>query len=64
MAKYNQIQQKGLGIWCRDCINKEYGATLKEDDCQYSFYPYECKRCHKMKHVVIKINLIARLKRL
>lgn len=62
MIRINHLRKNALGNLCRDCINRKYSIKLKRRDCIYGTYPYPCRECNDMRHIVVNITFRARWK--
>lgn len=61
MATMRSIRRRYGGFICRRCLNKAYHMHLKPSDCDYDYYPHECRRCGETQNIVIRVRLRKRL---
>ena len=59
---YYHLEKEALGRMCRRCINRVYDVKLSPNDCRYLHYPYPCRCCGQMKHIVAYILPVSRWK--
>lgn len=49
-----------FGHFCRNCFNEKYNLNLDSKDCLYFNYPAECKKCGKVRNIVIGVKPLLR----
>lgn len=62
MITYNALKSGGLNKYCRECMNRKYHLSLATKDCEYIYFPRECKRCGEVKNIVRDIKIFSRWK--
>ncbi len=58
MRRYD-LEQLG---YCRSCLNEVYGLHLKRDNVQISYCMNHCKRCGKVKNIVVDVSSAKRVR--
>ena len=62
MITYSALKTEGMGKYCRECLNRKYHLSLATKDCEYIYYPRECRRCGEMKNIVSDVKMLSRWK--
>ncbi len=62
MANIETVKAAYGGYICRRCINREFGARLKPNDCIYEMYPSRCVCCGETRNIVIGFKICGSLK--
>lgn len=56
MNIYKDLKVREFGRSCRRCINKNFGISLKPEDCVYLPYMAVCHSCGELRNIVMQVR--------
>lgn len=62
MISHKEMKKEYFGACCRSCINQACHLNLQPKDCEYIYFPNECRICGEQKNIVTGIRMISRWK--